>query len=503
MSTKAEKNRNSTRRRSELRRARHSYLIVAAVAIALTVIATSWLVAPRYRATTSLVLDGRTFPVEEGRDARNQVEAFLQTIRDTVAVSLQRPDDTGLAIVDLSTSAASSPEFLSVSATFDVYVDRADARVGERAVVALTEAYLERFRGTSTVPPVSATEFDEARTDLAQAGAERDRDEQTLVAFEHDNAAVLPGLEDVRARVIEETRQERAGVDQQLRTSEIRRNELDSALAEMQRGASQFGNTSDSVLTGEIFTAAQARWAALRGLYGDDYAPAIELGAALSDARLDADARFAAVSAELEEAREGFERLQVSQPLDHPDVIGFAHRVSALERLYEQTRVTALSNRDIRYIEGLARERREIDTEIDDARNRRAALEAQQSEQAQLAERAPILAERHLFLQGQLVDAQRRHESAEAHYAALQDELQAASREQPGELSVAGEAQVNRLALSWPAIAAALICVLCFPVFLFTLRLIERRHRTISGANMITKVQGQPPLAVIPELGRS
>ncbi|NIW24536.1 MAG: hypothetical protein GWN29_08200 [Gammaproteobacteria bacterium] len=269
----------------------------------------------------------------------------------------------------------------------------------------------------------------------------------------------------------------------------------------MQRGASQFGNVSDSALTGEIFTAAQARWVVLRGLYGDDHAPAIELGAALAEARAKADARLASISAELNEARAGYERLQASHPLDHPDVIGFAHRVSALDRLYEQTRVASLSNRDLRYIEGLAGERREIDLEIGAAREQLAALDAEQGAQAQLAERAPALAERYLVLQDQLADVQRRQESAQAHYAALQDELQAASHERSGELAIASETQARRLVVSWPAAVSALICVLCFPVFLFTLRLIERRHRTISGPHMIIQLQGRPPLAQIPELG--
>ncbi len=457
--------------------------------------------APRYRATMRLTLDGRTFPVKEGRDARSQVDAFLQSMHDSVAPSLQRPDDTGIEVVDVSTAATNSPELLSVSATFDLYVDRADAGVSERVVAALTETYLENFRGAIPVPPVSAAELEEARTDVARAGAERERIEHALTAFERDNVAALPGLEDVRARDMEEARQERAAVDRQLATLEMRRNELDNALAEMQRGAAQFGSASDSALTGEIFMAAQARWAVLRGLYGDDHEPAIELGAALAEVRTKADARLASVTVELNEARDGYERLQASHPLDHPDVIGLAHRVSALERLYEQTRLPALSNRDLRYTEGLARERSEIDFEINAARERRAVLEAQQDEQAQLAERAPMLAERHLFLQDQLADAQRRHDSAEAHYESLQDELQAASHEQPGELSVASEARARRLVISWPAVVSALICVLCFPVFLFTLRLIERRHRTISGPNMIIQLGGRLPLAQIPELG--
>jgi len=502
MTIDIEKGTRTTRRRSELRRARRRYFVAAVVAISFAVVAATWWLEPRYRATARLELDGRTFPVEAGSTAQSQVDEFLQTLHDTVAGASPQPNDSGFAVVDVASSIAGSEDLLLVSATFDVYVDSADTQTSDRAVAALAGAYVEALQNTVVEPPVSATEFEVARMDFAEAEAERERIELMLANFERDNAAVLPGLEDARAQAVEESRRERAAVEQQLSALEARRNELDRGLAEMQRGASQFSSTSATELTREVFAAAQARWAVLRGLYGDDYAPATELGAALSDAKAAADAQFASVSAEFEQAREEFQKLQVSQPLDHPDVIGLAHRVSALERLYERTEVTGLSNRDLRYIEDLARERRDLDFEINSVREQRAVLEARQGEQAQLAEQMPMLAERHRFLQAQLADAQRRHEGAEAHYATLQDEVQTASHERPGDLSVASAIAVRRLTVSQPAIAAALICVLCFPIFLTTLRLIERRHRTVFGANMIMQIQGRPPLAVIPELGR-
>jgi hypothetical protein len=501
MSVNAQQGGNTTTRRSKAQHARRYYLITAAVAVSLAVIAASWWMTPQYRATMGFALDGRTFPIQEGRDARSQVEAFLQTLHNGAAGSSQRADGTGLEIVDVSTGASSSPELVSVSATFDVYVDRTDAGVGERAAEVLAGAYVEKFHGATILPPVSTADLEEARTDLAMAAADLGRAEQVLAAFEHENALMLPGLEDVRAHIVEESRQQRAVVDQQLRTLEIRRNELDRALAEMQRGASRFGSLDDSALTGEIFSAAQARWAALRGLHGEDYAPAVELGAALSDARATADARLASISTEFAEARERFVTLQATHPLDHPDVIGLAHQVSALERVYEQTEVAALSSPDLRYIEGLGRERREIDLEIDAARERRALLETQQGEQARLAELAPRMTERHLILQDELADAGRRHDSAEAFYASLQDELQAASHEQSGELSVTSETQVSRAVITRTAVVTALICVLCFLAFLLLLRRIEHRHRAVSGPNMIIRLQGRPPLAQIPELG--
>ncbi len=229
MTAKAEKLGNSTRRRSESRRIRRYRLVAAAVAISTAVIAASWWLVPQYRATMSLSLYGRTFPLEEGSDARSQVDAFLQTTFDTVAGSPQLPEDTGLTVLDVSTSAAGAPELRSNSATFELYVEGDDKRASERAVAALTEAYLEGFRAAAIVPPVSAAQLEEARTDVARAGAERERIEQAVAAFEQENAEVLPGLEDVRARVIEVTRQKRAATDLQLRTLEARRNELDRA----------------------------------------------------------------------------------------------------------------------------------------------------------------------------------------------------------------------------------------------------------------------------------
>jgi hypothetical protein len=501
MSIDMEKCTRNMRRRSELRRARRLHVVAAVVAISFAVVAATWWLQPRYRATARLELDGRTFPVEAGSTAQSQVDEFLQNMHDKVASASPQLDESGFAVVDVASSNADSEDLRLVSAVFDLYADSADMRTSDRAVEALAGEYIEALQATVVAPPVSATELEAARVDFAEAKAERERAELMLASFERDNSAVLPGLEDARAQAVEESRRERAAIEQQLNALEARRNELDRGLAEMQRGASQFSSASVSELTSGIFTAAQARWAVLRGLHGDDYAPAIELGAALSEAKAAADARFASVSAELEEVRAAFERVQASQPLDHPDVIGLAHRVSALERLYERTGVTGLSNRDLRYIEGLAIERRDIDFEIAGAREQRAVLDARQGEQAQLAEQAPILAERHLHLQAELADAQHRHESAEAHYATLQDALQAASHERPGELSVASAVEVRRLTVNRPVIAAGLIWLLCLPIFLLTLRLIERRHRTVSGSNIIMRIQGRPPLAVIPELG--
>jgi DNA repair exonuclease SbcCD ATPase subunit len=468
--------------------------------VSLAILAMVWSTQPRYRATATLHLAGKTLPPDTPADARSFAQEHLQARHGRVTGSFRPRREVGLSIIEVETTTSGASERPSASIGFEIFVDDSNPRAAERATSEVAAAYLEDHRRATTTPPVPAETLEAARVASKKAAAELERLAHETEKFEQDNAAGLSGMEKLNAQTIEQSEREETRVSQELRMLEGRRNELDRGLQDMQRGAAQFSAGASRALSSELLAAVQARWAVLRGLYGREYPQAVELGAAIREAEAAANDRANALVAELEEARSEFNRLQRLHPIDHPDVVLLAHRVSALEVDVAETRVTGLTNREQAYIEDLARERGAIDGQISELRDRLAALQTQRADRESLVQQAPVLKQQYAILQEQLTNARMRHETMNVEYAALQAVMDGARAERPGELSLVAEVQTRRLIMSGPAVIGGVVCLLGVLTVMWLIGRIESAHRTIDGAELVARLQGQPPLAEIPTL---
>jgi hypothetical protein len=483
-------------------RARFGYAGVVGLLASVAMIAAVWSLEPRFRAIGGLSLAGTTLPSDRQLDAASFGSDYVRSMHERAMASLPGQPNAEVTVVEVATDPLVEGQPASIAIEFEIVVEDADPQRAERSVARIEDAFVAAHRQAVTMPAVPADELEAAHRETAEATEEIERLELNLSEFEQINAAALPGFEELDAQASQQAEAQRTELDQKINMLEARRTELDRALNEMQRGAGQFSASDSRPLTSEILGAAQARWAILRGRFGADSPEAVELGTAIAQAQATVDAQLGTLVMELDNVTAEYERAQKKYPLDHPDVVGLAHRVSALERNVEQARVVGLSNRDRAYIESLARERVEIDGEIAQSKDLLAAVETNLTDYKLRAERAPQIQQEHVALQAQVADAKQRSERATVRYAELQANLEASRLETAGVLSVADEVRIERVILSWPAMAAGLGALLGLPAFLFTLDLFQRpRHRTVTGGKLIARLQGCPPLAEIPDFG--
>jgi uncharacterized protein involved in exopolysaccharide biosynthesis len=479
-----------------------------AAAVGLAALATTFALAsrtePAYRATASLRLEGRTLPAEIDRspeldaDVSDYASLHLQTRYARVLREAEASRRAGLTVDRIVLDDASGGAPQSISIGFAVFADGADQRTAERAAQALVAAMQDDDARSAANPAVPVQELETARAEADASGEALRALELELEGFERNNAAGLPGLQERNAEATRQAERERVELEQQTGALEARRIELDRGLRDMQRGAADY-RPGDGPLTSEMLAALQARWAVLRGRYGADHPDAAALGTEIAAAQAVVARRLDAATAEIRQVQDELDRLERLYPIDHPDVVRLAHRVSALESQAEPLRITGLTNGERAYIEGLARERRDIDPQLAELRERSASLQTRMAEHRAQVEQAPILEQQHGLLQQQVADAQARQQSANAQYAALLAAQETAREQRPGQLSIVAAPTARRLPMSRPGVIAALGGIAGLLALVLVVALVERIDPRITGA-AVSRLQGSRPLAEIPLL---
>ncbi len=475
------------------------YGIAAICAIAsVVVVAWVWSNDPSYRASATLRITGKTVPPDSTVDPRDFAYGQFESMHDRVMASLPTGGQADIRVSDVETAAEDAEALRRISMDIAISVNDADPDVSESRRDQIAAAFLEDHDQQAASPPIPADEVDNTRLEVERAAQALEVLQQEVAEFEQVNAIALSGKNNLQDQFNQDLERQRSQLDRERRTLEARRNELDRGLYDMQRGADAFDPTGVRPLTSDTLVAVQGRLAVLRGRYGDDNPEAVALAGAIDEARAAADAKFDAVARELEDSRRMFEEQQRQKPIDHPDVVSLAHRVSALEVRVEDMRVTGLSTRDFNYIESLSRERMEIDGQIEDVRARLADVEAQEKDSASLAAQAPLIQQRYAALQQKVTDANERLESNRAEYSAIQETLRAAAEASPGEMTVVDTRDAARALFSWPATIALFFCLVSSALLVLLTGHIERSRRRVKGAELVSRLQGFPPLAEIP-----
>jgi len=476
--------------------------------------------APAYRASTTLVLEGRTLPLDfdvadleryaaEDLRARNQrvlASEALARLFDEAGVgpaSTMARDPTAQITIerlDAVITPQETGDLDTVSIAFSVSLEDSDRARAELLIHALQASYLadhERSEASRPTPSTaglkeSSLEADRLTRVVADLAAE-------IEAFEQQNAAGLPELYELNAQAMERADRERAQLDNQILSLDERRMELGRALRDVRRAAVEDQAASANAPTSQRLIELQSERAVLLGRYGNEHPEAQALSTEISELQAAARERVDVVNAELQTANVELARMERIYPIDHPDVVRLSHQVSALELRIDQLTVTGLSIGERQYVESLARERRDIELRLDDLRARQEALRASVADHESRALQRPLLEQQYAGLQEELARATARHEAALARQDELAFALRIAEQTRPGRLVVTAPALISGpLLLSRPGVLAALGATMgVIGMFLITL-LMERRDRRVSGAWRLRKLHGAPPLAEIP-----
>jgi hypothetical protein len=212
--------------------------------------------------------------------------------------------------------------------------------------------------------------------------------------------------------------------------------------------------------------------------------------------RSEADRQVAAATRELEDARTELARLERLHTIEHPDVVAQAHKLSALESRFDRLRVRGMTDADVAYIESLARERREIDARIDEARQRHVGAVALAAEHQQRAAMAPVLQQQLAALEQELATVRSSHAAARDRQAALESEFAALQAQRRGRLAVVAPPQTERAPLTQPALIVVLGGALAIVAAFAAVELRERFDKRVTGAASLKRALGGGALVV-------
>ena len=494
---------------------RAGWIVLAAAACAAAIAAIVTLTEPRYRVVSSLELAGRSLPAESGTGSRASGAASVADARRIAETHIGERHERSVRAAGADASAArvtitdvqvgpasqerAAPEPARFTAVFEVVVDAADAAMAEREARELIDAYLEDDARTASAPAVAPAERDAVRREIEAAAAAKRAVEAELSEFGW-SAGGSTDLRTVSGRVVVEAEREHAQVAAQLGALEGRRNDLDRGLADVERAAARLRPAAGEPIASDALAALEARHAVLRGLWGSENREAAEFGALMEAAAAESARRYDTVSADLAATRSDFQSLQGRLPLDHPDVVGLAYRLSALEAEADAVRVTRLTAGERAYYESLGRERREIDAEINAARAAVAEAEARIGEARASADQVPALEGRYASLLGRLDAADRSEAEARQRLEAFESREADARRHRPGTLSVTAAAAVAPIPWRRSDLIVAAGAVLGLIAVFLVVALVERSDRRIDGAAGIAWLAGEPPLIEIPAL---
>lgn len=454
---------------------------------------------PVHRATAPLTLTGMTVPAGLDSDqAAAYVADHLRDVHDRLNGTPRTGAPIDMRVQDMQVGSADANGLRRVSARITLSTQHADSAQAARTAGALREAFLTFDRDAVVSSDAQRDTLEAARDAATRLTEELRASEQALEGFERENAAALPGFERLNAQALRELQQERAAVDGRRLQLEGRRNELDRGLGDMRSDYRRLNRAAP--LSSATLTARQMELAYLRGMFGPDHGPAVELAREIETLQSAANARLAEVTEELRAARVHLATMERLHPPDHPDVIGATYRVSLLETRVADLTITGLANSDRVYIEGLARERRDIDGQVEAVRAELTTLDERLTAHQARVDQAPAIQQRHRALQQQAEELAEREASARARLDAAEREQRLAAARSPGQLAAAGDVQVNRVILSDPAAIGGVGGVLTLFGMLLLVGVVDRVDRRVIGAAAIERLQGRRPLGQIPRI---
>jgi hypothetical protein len=487
---------HSTRWRARWYRRRKAALAAASLPVVAALVA-AYFVEPTHRATATLRIEGRsaTSALDEAATSAEAIAHVDELQRQAAAQVASRGDRAVVRIDDVEVYPESDGRS-SVSISFDVIAEHSDPRRAGRVAIEVVDRYVALDRQAASMPSAAPPALEEARLTADGLAAEVQAIESERDEFRRANGGVL-GIANEQSNAAVE-RAERLQIERQIAELEARRVELDQGLREMEVSDARF----DDVVSNEALTAIQTKWAVLRGREGRDSAAAAELAQQIRRIRGEADRRLTAATKELEEAGAELARLERLHTIEHPDVVAQAHKLSALESRFDGLRVRGMADADIAYIEDLARERREIDGRIAEARARHSAIAVIATEQQQRAALGPVLREQYLALEQQLATARSSYEAARDRQASLETELAALRERRPGRLAVLAPPQVERVLFTRSAVILTLGGALAVVAAFLAVALRERFDKRVTGAVSIRRLLGSDAIVVeIPIIG--
>jgi hypothetical protein len=481
-----------------LRRRRRPALVVGALVLAGAASA-AWLSEPRYRAAATLLIEHHTLP--EGLDAsaaagyaRERVQSLHGRALGVAEPALARElrDHTTSRVTQTNAVLDGDDSPGTVEIAFELTAVAPDPRRAERLAQSLVDLYHEQHEQMGAVAPAAPPELDAARAEAALASDAVGHARAELDAFLAANGVLAADGRDAALAGLEQARRE---LEQRVAATEDRRLELDRAVRGMQREAAQSRAESGDALTSEALVAAQTEWAIARARNGST---AAALGDRVREMQARAERMLADATAELARARAELSRVDALHPIDHPDVVRNAHRVSALETRLEATRVTGLTNRDVADIEGIAQERRDIDGELERMRAELIAVQARIAERQALAQQVPALLEQRMALEQRLGEADSRLDRTVERLAALEQEWSATTAQRPGEIRTSSPPAARREMATDPWVLLGGGALTALLAALAVVAVLERLDRRIEGAALVRRIQGRLPLAEIP-----
>jgi len=491
---------------ARFRRRRLAVAVTVGVAL-LTAIAATRLVEPSYRAVARLALDGKTLSVDQdvanasahvATELQARHERVLVAARQASAISPRQSERVQTRVTDVAVDPVSERGVPLLSASFEVSIDAADAREASQATTLLLDLYLEDDERAHSAPPVPPAELVAVRAEASRLASLLAGSQAELADLEREHGP-LGSMDDPGGQLTALANQART-LAAQIDDLQARRVELDRGLRDMQRGASEYRSNPGMPLTSEALSALQAQWTVLRTRNGSDAATVRELGAMIEGLQATADAKFGAAAAELATAVAEYARLEQVYPLDHPDVVRQAHTVSALESRLESLRVRGLTSGDRAYVEGLARERSQIDGRLEVLRERRESLSLQIAEQQAQATRAPEIRQRRAELQREYAELLAAQQTALEQQQLLEARFDAVLEQRPGRIATPSPLEVHRVLMSRPDVILALGLIAGVVAAFLTVAVRERVDARISGTESIRRMQGHLPLAEIPRI---
>jgi hypothetical protein len=265
------------------------------------------------------------------------------------------------------------------------------------------------------------------------------------------------------------------------------------------RGALRREVSEPGPATSERLAALQTMLAMLRGRYGTGHADVQRLDIETQAVRTELEHEASMAAQELRAAQTEYERLQQLHPLDFPDVVRLANTVSNLAGAIDDKNSIGLSAGEIRNIEGLSREERQLRAQLSELQLAREATRARVTDLQGRAARAPLLVQQYQALGENLT-------LAEASYTAALDDRRVLEYD----YDILVERDLPPVLLSGPpyvpepveatrtrsiVVAGLLLGVLCIGAVVVA---VERVDRRVLGARSIVAINGKLPLAEIP-----
>jgi len=324
--------------------------------------------------------------------------------------------------------------------------------------------------------------------------------ETTIAEFKRENSSTLEETPAVDSRAAALAESELTQLEIQSQRLQDRSATVGNALQELDpRGALEREVSEPGPATPERLEALQTMLAILSGRYGSGHSDVQRLDMETTAVRTELEREAGVAAQELRTAQAEYERLQQLHPLDFPDVVRLANTVSNLAGAIDDKNSIGLSAGEIRYIEGLAREERELRAQISELQITRDTTRARIADLQGRAARAPLLVQQYQALSENLTIAEASHTAALDDRRALEYEHGILLKRDlpPVLLSEPPYVPEPVAATRTSTIVAAglLLGVLCIGAVVVA---VERVDRRVLGARSIVAINGKLPLAEIP-----